>query len=276
MTATAPVKETAMDVRTATPVEIDTELARITGEHARVEARLAGMRKHLEHLEKQTGFYRSELQIERAQEEIGTLEGQADDLRRQAKPLQDEYLRRGRWTRAFLVTNANGHVHNTTACSTCFPTTEFAWLPEFSGHDEAEVVQAAGEKACTVCFPSAPVDVLRRKSTIELPERRAARLERERKAAERAAKKAATGITNPDGTTLRGRHNWEIKTERTAWIEVVDNIVSARYYKYSAQDEANARIIAALVHKTGTTEDEVMAEIEKKVVAKAKREGVYR
>jgi len=269
-----------MDLRTATPTEIDTELVRLYGEYGKVQARQQAVQKGLErHADDDPTGYWGET-IGRLAEEAGRLEAQAVELREKIRPLTDEFQRRGGWTRAFLVTNANGHVHNTTACNTCFATTQFAWLPEFAGHDEAEIVEAAGETACTVCFPTAPVDVLRRKTTIELPERRAARLERERKAAEKAAKAAATGITNPDGTPLRGQ--WGVlKTERAAWIQIVDNLVMARHYGYfkNCMDEKlaeNDRIVKALVFKTGQTEEEVLAQVEQKVTAKAKREGVYR
>lgn len=106
-----------------------------------------------------------------------------------------------RWTRAFLVTNSNGHVHSSMACHTCRPTTWFNWLPEYSGASEEQIVSDAGERACTVCYPSAPVNVLSRPTKIfsedekriarEREERAAAKAAREAKRAERKAKIAA-------------------------------------------------------------------------------------
>lgn len=78
-----------------------------------------------------------------------------------------------RWNRAFLVTSSNGHVHKTMACSTCRPATEFVWLPQYSGAGEAEIVGDAGETACTVCYPSAPADVLNRPSRVVTADRAA-------------------------------------------------------------------------------------------------------
>lgn len=63
-----------------------------------------------------------------------------------------------RWSRFFLVTNNNGHIHRTRSCSTCFPSTLFAWLPTLSGLTEAEAVAEHGTIFCSVCFPSAPVE----------------------------------------------------------------------------------------------------------------------
>lgn len=62
------------------------------------------------------------------------------------------------WNRYFLVTNSNGHVHRGMSCSTCFATTEYAWLVELADCDEAEMIEEFGEKACTVCFPDAPAN----------------------------------------------------------------------------------------------------------------------
>lgn len=70
--------------------------------------------------------------------------------------LDAEYARRP-WNRFFLVTSSDGHIHRHTACSTCYPTTEFGWLPELSGKTEADAVAEHGTILCSVCFPTAPV-----------------------------------------------------------------------------------------------------------------------
>lgn len=62
------------------------------------------------------------------------------------------------WSRFFVVTSSAGHVHSSTSCSTCRPTTMYGWLPELSGKDEATAVAELGPTLCTVCFPTAPVD----------------------------------------------------------------------------------------------------------------------
>lgn len=63
------------------------------------------------------------------------------------------------WSRFFVVTSSNGHIHSSMACSTCRPTTTFGWLPELSGKDQAEAIAffgPAAEALCSVCFPDAP------------------------------------------------------------------------------------------------------------------------
>lgn len=72
-------------------------------------------------------------------------------------PLQATYAEH-RWSRFFLVVSSAGHIHSSTCCSTCRPTTRYGWLPELSGKTEAEAVEAHGPALCSVCFPSAPVE----------------------------------------------------------------------------------------------------------------------
>jgi hypothetical protein len=152
--------------------------------------------------------------------------------------LEAEFGRRGGWSRAYLVTD--GHVHSSQNCSSCnrgeFPT-RFFWMIDFSGKSHAEIVEAAGERACTICYPDAPVarrdkgeNVVVPKSvmlTSEEIERAEAREAEAKRRAEKKAKAALNAITQPDGTPLRdevdrdGRQKGSIvKTLRTAKSEL--------------------------------------------------------
>lgn len=186
-------------IQQMTPVEIDTELARIYGEVQAAKQRAGERQRQVEYLENRSawrgptnyvvldtkGRYIDAVEATaKAQENILQVAAQAD-------PFDAEFLARGGWTRAFLVNNAGGHVHKSMACSTCFFDTEFCWMVEYSGKDEAQIVEAAGVRACTVCYPSAPVEVLGRPTQMFTPDevaKAAARVERE---AKRAAKDAA-------------------------------------------------------------------------------------
>lgn len=64
------------------------------------------------------------------------------------------------WTRAYLV--PGGHIHSSMQCSSCYPSTQYSWLTNLSGADEAEIVEYAKEIACTVCYPYAPVEEYKR------------------------------------------------------------------------------------------------------------------
>lgn len=77
------------------------------------------------------------------------------DLNEQAAKLDASYTG---WSRFFLVTSSAGHVHSSTCCSTCRPTTRYGWLPQLSGQTEAQAVSELGPTLCTICFPSAPLD----------------------------------------------------------------------------------------------------------------------
>ena len=61
------------------------------------------------------------------------------------------------WSRFFLVTSNSGHVHSSMYCHTCYPTTEYGWLPELSGKTEAQAVAKLGDTLCSRCFPSVRV-----------------------------------------------------------------------------------------------------------------------
>lgn len=200
-----------MDLATATPVEIDTELYKHYVRISRLEQTQAEAQRTIDFIDEiEPGSYNSMVSAyspaRRAKlaalvDQIGAqvLRILIDDV----SPLEQEFADRGGWTRYYLVDNSNGHVHPDTKCSSCYPTTVYAWMIEESGMSAEDLVEKAGEQACTICFPWAPVDTLKRKSKLESPERKEARLAREKAKAEREAKKAAKGITTPEGNPLR-------------------------------------------------------------------------
>lgn len=85
-------------------------------------------------------------------------ETQLDATFAKINELEKIWAANGRWNRFFLVTSSAGHIHSGMNCSTCRPTTEFAWLPTVSGLTEVEAVAEHGPTLCSVCFPSAPVE----------------------------------------------------------------------------------------------------------------------
>lgn len=207
------------------------------------------------------------------------------------KDCNAEYYRRNGWTRFWIVINSNGHIHSSMNCTTCFPTTQYGWLPNLSGSTDAQVVELAGMSACTICFPDAPVEFRNRPSQIEEPAKKAAREAREAAKAEKEAKAAVKAIANPDGSVIKlsGRFGDRIKTVAEAQRVFVNNLESIilddtkRYVipnrEYLAEMKVdNGILLTAIAHKrtvlTGTevTEDEVMAEMTKKANVKIKRD----
>ena len=76
------------------------------------------------------------------------------------REVQDEYSRRP-WSRYWLVTSSDGHIHESTCCSTCNKGKEptgFALTPFLSGKTSEEAVADLGPALCSVCFPNAPVE----------------------------------------------------------------------------------------------------------------------
>jgi hypothetical protein len=199
--------------------------------------------------------------IDAAEEKIAELEAEAD-------PLHDVYDQH-RWSRFFLVLNTNGHIHRSTFCATCFPTTEFGWLPEVSGLTEAEAVAAHGEILCSVCYPSAPVEWTSGISNSS----KLAKAEAAAKKAERDAKKLAKALIDgdPDGgirvggewintisaakTFLTDAHEWNSHFPRTlpdgSFQSNADGTVQ-QFHPHYTQDRIDI-VADALAVRLGTT-----------------------
>jgi hypothetical protein len=163
-------------------------------------------------------------------EEIAKQEGKIESARKKIFEVGCQILERNEiydrdpWTRAFLVINSNGHVHKSQDCSTCFDTTRFQWLVQYSNDDENIIVEDAGQDACTVCYPSAPAETLNRPSRIVTADKIAkaqAKAERDAKREAKLAKEKADAPT-ASGEFLYfkdGKYTEVIRTERTAVSE---------------------------------------------------------
>lgn len=249
---------TISDPTAATPVQIDTALAELGKLRQRavleVETYSRGVANGVDYVGTP------------GEERLRLAVAELDRVDAARAPLHDEYLRRGGWTRAFLTQGSNGHVHSSMECTTCFDTTVFAWLYTESGKDEAEIVDKAGEKACTVCYPSAPVEVRRKPCQYVDPDAAAAARTRAEATEQRRLEKEAKAIANPDGSPLRDSIGGVIRTERMAQIEYVNEAAEARAWagpwqnangvaveqasRYAAEHAACAeRVLLALAHK---------------------------
>lgn len=155
-----------------TPVEIDTALGDLYGRIYKVLGDRKGWVRHLadaesglaKHLSGKFGGRYSCYTQESVDRCLGMIDGfdaQVAALETETLPFEAEFVRRGTWTRFFLVKNHGGHVHSSMSCSTCNNgryATQFGWLPALSGLAEADAVKAQGAVLCTVCYPSAPVE----------------------------------------------------------------------------------------------------------------------
>lgn len=207
--------------------------------------------------------------------------------------LQAEEDRRGGWTRAYLaVTNGKGHVHNTRNCRTCHngeTPTLLHWMTEYSGKSEAEIIRAAGERACSVCYPHAPTEDRARPSLMfsdeEIQAAEARRVRDEAKA-KKAADKAAKAITDADGGPLKV-YTWtrkahqkivggktvdvpamdfheELKTLYAARLWLADRFDSWRSTNGPEAHRDLHKVADAVALKEGKTREEVLKEAEQR------------
>ena len=231
----------------STPVEIDTKLAEIYGRRHNL-----AMRRHSLLAAAKTAF-RENRRIELLAQAEALL-AQIAEIDIEKLPLEAQYTG---WTRAFVV--PEGHVHSSMNCSTCYPTTVFGWVTELSDHTEAEIIEAAGSRACTVCYPSAPVDAPAGRIFHETEiAAQAAREERAAKKAAADAKKAANAV-GPYLTAGRDR----IETIYQAKAFLTDG-AEWRWDHPSYSLEDRDTVAGLLAAKLGTTS-------EKELEAAAKR-----
>lgn len=81
-----------------------------------------------------------------------------NEVNSQIQNINDEHSAR-KWSRFFLVTSSNGHIHSSMHCHTCNKGrsfTSFALLPSLSGANLETAVAKMGAGLCSVCFPDAP------------------------------------------------------------------------------------------------------------------------
>jgi hypothetical protein len=270
------------EVATMTPVQVDTFLAENWYEQAKAQSSIAGWQRYVNPRGREARDY----ERERGEAAIAELRETLAGLREAAGPYEARYAAE-RWNRYFLVTNGNGHVHRGMDCTTCYATTQYAWLIELADCDEAAMVADCGEKACTVCFPDAPSEYARLKAAGMLT--RTERLTADEQEARRAEKqaradaKAAKAITAPDGTELRTRRWGTIRTLVTARNELTSSLMevlvltddrrhrgeATRLTGLIAEYQADAeKLIEAIAFKTGddpdTVRDTAQAKAEKK------------
>jgi hypothetical protein len=279
-----------------TPREIDTLLSPLYQTRSGLLSRIQAAQTYAWRYTKNVLSTTAQAEVDRAKAKLAEVEAEI-------APYHAEYDRRGGWTRAFVV--PVGHVHSSMACSSCYSTTQFFWLPQYSGGSEAVIVDDAGERACTICYPSAPVDTLARATRIFTDSERKdveVRAIRQAVMAEKAAVRAAKAITSPDGSPLRTKTNsgrndtYLVKTEREARIEAADATLDIARFTKTAEhlrafgpgsyhlwtlEDAEARVarsksnldlvVAAIAAKHGWTTEEALADLKPSMDRKLKQ-----
>ena len=295
-----------------TPDQIDERLGQIWGDIYHEIYRKGIIRRDIEHAERNLGRYGiTEADLDRRRASLVACEEKIDKLLDQTAPYEAEYARRGGWSRYYRVeTSGQGHVHSSRDCFSCYPTTQYSWLPSLSGKGQDEAVDDYGSEMCSHCFPgvlSHPSYQSRGRIAEEVIARRAA------EEAQRTAARNAKGITTPDGSPLvvgsgrfPDRINSEVTAERTLVerltdlkqrysAEKIDADVAAHAARIAAdgpnstwrpadeyrslQEEKRAehledvrKLSEALAAKRGQSADEVLSSVETKVANRIKRE----
>lgn len=209
-----------MDIKALAQV-IDTEILDLHYE-------MAGLIQKGEMLGRKTSY------DDTAWDELNVVNTQRLQASQRSQMLENVYELYG-WTRAYIV--PGGHVHKDYHCHTLFFDTERYLVAEVSGMTEDEIVAKAGERACTVCYPSAPSQYLALKSelfTRDEKEKENARRERE---AKHAAKEAAKVVVEFPEINARTKKPY-IRTEtfgslRSAQNEVLSMLGRMFYCKNS-------------------------------------------
>jgi len=227
------------DLASRTPSEIDTELDKVEFETAKAYGVLQGLYASIEREQRIMRDYamypsyveQGEKAIAKYEARIPAAQAAVEAAKLVEAPFHAEFKARGGWTRAYLViTNGQGHVHRSTSCSTCYATTQFVRVSTLSGMDEQAIVDAAGERACTVCYASAPVELrLDRKTTIFSEDEKRRQAEREERAAKRAAADAAKIIVinyKEFGRTF----DKEFKTVRAVTNQIASDLQTLTWY----------------------------------------------
>lgn len=153
---------TTTDLTTLTPAEVDELRAEAVEPAARKIAQAQDARRSANRYLKAGGYYRErgEELLAKAQEALAAAE---DAYREAAAPFDAEYERRGRWPRYLLVvSSSNGHVHRGHGCCSALTpgVTLVAPVWQLSGEDDEGVVVSQGFRACSKCFPEAPVETV--------------------------------------------------------------------------------------------------------------------
>lgn len=198
-------------------IATDTVLGEMAHETNKLEARAVSERRVIERYSKRPANLNNREYLDRATETLKNINIKIAELAEKMKPLEEIYMEH-QWERYYFV--PGGHVHDC-YCSTWRSTTAVYWLTEHAGMPVAELIEKAGDRACTVCFPDAPVD---KPTTLEvytkdLEAKDARRAELE----EKRAKAYAEAIKDENGEVV-------FKSMRAANTSAGRNIQSIVYF----------------------------------------------
>lgn len=260
----------------ATPVEVDTDYYWTSVKMQQLDAHISMIAKKL-----RANTHLSNAEVARLESQRAGLNEEWESLFVHREELDVAYYKR-RWTRAWLVTSSDGHIHSTPFCGTFKARTTCTLLPQVSGWTTEQIVDAAGEKACTVCFPDAPAKPCTLRDPLTAQEQDELAIAKAAKQAQAAVK----AITTPEGAPLYAAREFDheglngplVKTEVAANRLAMEALKSLGWYGVEHPFAKNwietvRRMVLALAAKHGTTALDEFNAMDKKVEKAIKRDG---
>ena len=105
--------------------DTDLKLGPLYEQHVKLEDDLRHTQEDIQ--QNPTRYPPGGFRLKNATAHIEEVTRKRDAVMAQTAPL-NMIFDRHQWSRFFLVTNQNGHVHSSRSCATTFPTTQWAWL----------------------------------------------------------------------------------------------------------------------------------------------------
>lgn len=173
------------------------------------------------------------------------------------------------WNRAWIV--PGGHVHKDVSCHTLYADTTLILCPEVSGMTEDEIVAKAGERACTICYPSAPSEYFERKSQLMTRDEVEAEALRQQKEAARKAKESSKMTVFLPGEGKEGRNQTygTVRGARNEALRSMDWYLFSNTFYSGRSSQPHYLNFEALVKAIAEREEKDVEDVKGELVGKA-------
>jgi len=271
----------ARQIARMTPQEIDETAARLEAEVAELSSEYGRTEQLFGHT---TGvaaaFAASEFQMRLLQGSPRDQARKIDELRACVRQLDAEHDRRGGWARVVLTVEGDATLaHRTLDCPGAAGR-ERVRLPQWSGRTVDEIAEAAGGRACPVCFPDLPYHLRARATRLLTP---AEREQRQATGVAPAASAAAPPLafTNAEGQPLVTLDGQVLRTVDAAVDEYARQAAQIRWHDAHGRGTASAvemqrvlclYLLEAIAAHRGTSPEAQERALERHVEARLRRD----
>lgn len=271
----------ARQIARMTPQEIDetatrleAEAAELSSEHGRTE-QLFGQTTGVA-----AAWAASDFQMQLLQGSPRDQGRKIEELRGCVALLDAEHDRRGGWTRVFLtIADDPPLAHAALACPAAAGR-EHVRVPDWSGHAVAEIVEAAGARACPTCYPDVPYHLRARQTRILS---HAERVQRQATGVAPVATAAgpAMGFTNVQGQPVVTPDGQVLRTVGAAVDEYARHAAQIRWHGANGRRSGSTielpqamciYLLEAIAAHRGTSVEAQELELERHVEARFRRD----